>query len=51
MSPTLMKSILHDGIEVLAAAYLALNQIGDGSSPSGPTLTLVLGFAIRRERP
>ena len=25
------------GIEVLAAAYPALNRVGDGSSPSGPT--------------
>ena len=25
------------GIEVLAAAYSALNRGGDGSSPSGPT--------------
>ena len=25
------------GTEVLAAAYLALNQVGEGSSPSGPT--------------
>ena len=25
------------GIQVLAAAYLALNQRGEGSSPSGPT--------------
>ena len=27
------------GIQVLAAAYLALNQRGEGSSPSGPTCT------------
>src|SRR5712692_8714008 len=27
------------GIQVLAAAYLALNQRGDGSSPSSPTCT------------
>lgn len=27
------------GIQVLAAAYLALNQGGEGSSPSGPTCT------------
>ena len=26
-----------NGIEVLAAAYPALNRVGDGSSPSGPT--------------
>src|SRR5207244_11100714 len=26
-----------NGIQVLAAAYLALNQRGEGSSPSGPT--------------
>ena len=35
LHPGLLKS--KHGIEVLAAAYLALNQIGDGSSPSGPT--------------
>ena len=28
-----------NGIQVLAAAYLALNQGGEGSSPSGPTCT------------
>jgi hypothetical protein len=26
-----------NGIKVLAAAYLALNQVGEGSSPSSPT--------------
>lgn len=26
-----------EGIQVLAAAYLALNQDGEGSSPSDPT--------------
>lgn len=25
------------GIKVLAAAYVALNHVGEGSSPSGPT--------------
>src|SRR5262245_27593703 len=34
LPPALLQT---DGIQVLAAAYLALNQRGEGSSPSGPT--------------
>ncbi len=40
-----------DGTKVLAAAHLALNQAGEGSSPSGPTsLTIRRLDGSRRAR-
>ena len=35
----------NDGIKVLAAACLALNQVGEGSSPSDPTRKASTGRA------
>jgi hypothetical protein len=40
-----------DGTKVLAAAHLALNQAGEGSSPSGPTVRDALVVQRRRSRP
>ena len=34
------------GIQVLAAAYLALNQRGEGSSPSGPTENVLITLCV-----